>query len=187
MTGTLYVVSQATLVTTAPLCNVITVKTLATLLWTILTRFPNQEHHVTMTCHASNHITTRTIGTDPSLLTTYTAKERHFDWSRSHHWSHHGRSPSNCQRYASCSPSHHHSSLQYPSTKQCSRQHFHWDTIHWHNCNLSKICHFSNQSHSQDYSIDQSWSSSRHSLHTPCRADCKHGSIKTASTNRNPS
>ena len=70
MTGVLYAPSQATLVTTALICSVLTAKTLATLPRTVQIRSPLQEHHFTKRGHAPNP-----VGTDPSCLNTDTAKE----------------------------------------------------------------------------------------------------------------
>ena len=66
---------QVILVITAMMCTVITVMALATLSRIIKRKFPYQEHHATMTGHIPNHITTMTIGTDPSPFITDVAKE----------------------------------------------------------------------------------------------------------------
>ena len=51
------------------------VKTLATSPRTVQTRSSHQEHNITITGHTSNHVMTTTVVTDPSPLTTDTAKE----------------------------------------------------------------------------------------------------------------
>ena len=75
MIGVWYLVRQATVVATAQMHSVITVKTLVTSPRTVQTRSLNQEHQVSTTGHTPNHITTTTIRTDLSPLTTDTAKE----------------------------------------------------------------------------------------------------------------
>ena len=67
--------TQVTLVTTALMCSAITAKTLATSSRTVQTKSLHQEHNITMTGCAPDHIMTTTIGTDPSPLTTDAAKE----------------------------------------------------------------------------------------------------------------
>ena len=103
-------------ITTALMCSIITVKTLTTLPRTVQTKSLHQEHHITTTCYAPNHIMTTAIGTDPNPLTTETASEDALGQSRSHCQSLHGRSSSAYQINTSHSPSNHHSSLCYPST-----------------------------------------------------------------------
>ena len=153
MTGVLYDVRQLTLVTTALLCNVIIVRTWATLPRIVLTRFPHQEHHIVMTVHTSNHWNDHNCR-DRSQLPNYIhCQGRCFDWSRHYHQSHHG-STSNYWRKTSFSPSHPCSNMWYPSTDRCPRKHSHWDIPHRHNHNSSKTCHFSDWSHSHSYSMD---------------------------------
>ena len=74
MTSVLYKVTQATLVTTAWMHSFIIAKIMATSSRIVQTRSLHQEHHITTIGHAPNHVTTTTVVTDPSPLTTDTAK-----------------------------------------------------------------------------------------------------------------
>ena len=84
---------------------------------------------------------------DRSQSTHYRHRhERHFN--KSHCWSHHDRSSSSYRRDILCSPSSHHSGLNYPLADRCSHHHSCQDTPHRHSHIPSQTCHFSHWYHS---------------------------------------
>ena len=124
ITGVLYVIRQATLVGTAQMQRVITVKTLATLPSTVQTNPPSGTVHYHNRLCSQPHYEHNHRDRFQSL--NY-SQGRCFVQSRSHCQSLRDRGFRNYWRNASCSPSHHCHTLSYTSTDWCSRKYSHWD------------------------------------------------------------
>ena len=94
------------------------------------TTFLPQEHHATKTGLIPGNNTPK-AKENRSQSTHYRHRhERHFN--QSHCWSHHDRSSSSYRRDILCSPSSHHSGLNYPLADRCSHHHSCQDTPHRH-------------------------------------------------------